>query len=122
MNKQARFKKRIAAERLGKRAEWLAALSLLLKGYRIVQRRYKTKSGEIDIIARKGDLVAMVEVKARPTVQEAVDAVSTTSQHRIHNAADLWLCKQRDAERLSIRFDVIAICPRRWPVHFEDAF
>ncbi len=114
--------KRIAAERLGKRAEWFAAFALRVKGYRIVARRYKTKSGEIDLIARKGDLVAMVEVKARPTVQEAVDAVTYASQRRINNAADHWHAKQPDATKLSIRFDIIAVCPRKWPVHLEDAF
>ncbi|MDJ0613410.1 MAG: YraN family protein [Rhizobiaceae bacterium] len=114
--------KRIAAERLGKRAEWFAAFALLLKGYRIVARRYKTKVGEIDLIARRGDLVAMVEVKARPSVQQAVDAVSYASQRRINNAADLWHARQPDAAKLSIRFDIIAVCPRKWPVHLEDAF
>ncbi len=114
--------KRIAAERLGKRAEWVAAFALRVKGYRIVARRYKTKAGEIDLIARKGDLVAMVEVKARPTVQAAVDAVTYASQRRINNAADHWHAKQPDATKLSIRFDIIAVCPRKWPVHLEDAF
>lgn len=114
--------KRIAAERLGKRAEWFAAFALMVKGYRIVSRRFKTKAGEIDLIARKGDLIAIVEVKARPTVQQAVDAVSYQSQKRINNAADLWHAKQPDASRLSMRFDIIAVCPRKWPVHLEDAF
>ncbi len=110
------------AEKRGHRAETLAALYLRLKGYRILAKRFKTKLGEIDIIATKGDLVAMVEVKARRTVQEAVDSVTATAQHRIHNSADLWLGKQRNAERLSIRFDIIAICPKKWPSHFKDAF
>ena len=114
--------KRQAAERRGKRAEWLAALFLMFKGYRIIQHRFKTKSGEIDLIARKGDLVIMVEVKARRTVQEAADSVSYSAQRRINNAADIWLGKQADATQLSIRFDIIAICPRKWPAHLEDAF
>lgn len=114
--------RRIAAERLGKRAEFLAAAYLMLKGYRIVARRYKTKLGEIDIIARKGDLISVAEVKARPTVREAADAVGYESQRRINHAADLWLSKQRDHANLSVRFDIIAICPWRWPVHLKDAF
>jgi len=114
--------KRIAAERLGKRAEWFAAFALMAKGYRIVARRYKTKSGEIDLIARKGNLIAIIEVKARPTVQQAVDSITYTSQRRINNAADLWHAIQPDATKLSIRFDIIAVCPRKWPVHLEDAF
>ncbi|MFP3339830.1 YraN family protein, partial [Micrococcus sp. SIMBA_131] len=59
------------AYRLGHRGEWLAAIALRLKGYRILARRYRTKLGEIDLIARRGDLVAIVEVKARPTVEAA---------------------------------------------------
>ncbi len=49
--------RRHKAYRRGHRSEWLAALALMLKGYRIVARRYRTKLGEIDLIARRGDLV-----------------------------------------------------------------
>ncbi|TIO58114.1 MAG: YraN family protein, partial [Mesorhizobium sp.] len=52
------------AYRRGHRGEWLAALALMLKGYRILARRHRTKLGEIDLIARRGDLVLFVEVKA----------------------------------------------------------
>ena len=114
--------KRRRAYRRGHFAEWKAAFALILKGYRILAFRHKTKLGEIDLIARKGDLIVIVEVKARPTVEQAVDAVSQSSKRRIHNAADLWLGKQRDASKLSIRFDIIAVCPLRWPVHLENAF
>jgi putative endonuclease len=106
----------------GRSGEWLAALALRLKGYQIVGRNFRTKLGEIDIIARKGDLVIFVEVKARPSASESVDAVGTQAKRRIANAAELWIGRQRDAERLSWRFDIVAVSPRRWPVHFEDAF
>ena len=111
-----------AALARGRKGEWLAALALLLRGYRIVARNFRTRAGEIDIIARKGDLVLFVEVKARATVEAAVDAVSHESQQRIANAADFWISRQRDQARLSWRFDIIAVLPRRWPVHLEDAF
>ncbi|MBL4726767.1 MAG: YraN family protein, partial [Rhizobiaceae bacterium] len=103
-------------------AEFLAAWFLRFKGYRILHMRYKTGSGEIDIIARKRKLVAFVEVKARANVQSAVDAVSYSSQRRISNAADIWLSKQVDANELSLRFDIIAVAPRKMPVHLKDAF
>ncbi|RLQ86887.1 YraN family protein [Notoacmeibacter ruber] len=106
----------------GARGETLAAWLLRLKGYRIVGRNVRTPLGEIDIIARRGKVVAIVEVKARPTLREAMDAVTWTSQTRIANAADLWLAKQPDAPYLSIRFDIVAICPKRWPVHIENAW
>ena len=66
---------RLRHHRRGHRGEWLAALALMLKGYRIVARRYRTKLGEIDLIARRGDLVLIVEVKVRPTLLEAMEAV-----------------------------------------------
>ena len=114
--------RRFVAYRKGHRGEWLAALALMLKGYRIVARRHRTKLGEIDLIARRGDLVAIVEVKARATLIQAMDAVGFETQRRIEGAADLWLSKQRDHARLSLRFDIVAVLPRRWPVHVENAF
>ena len=106
----------------GDRGEWLAAWALRLKGYRILARQYRTKLGEIDIIARRGDLVAIVEVKARPTLTAAMDAVGLTAQRRIEAAADLWLARQKDHARLSMRFDIVAVLPGRWPVHVPDAW
>ncbi len=94
----------------------------MLKGYRILALRHRTPLGEIDLIARKRDVVAFVEVKARATETGAVNAVSHTSQNRIRAAADLWLSRRRDAARLSLRFDIIAVIPRRLPRHFIDAF
>ena len=110
------------AQRRGHRGEWLAALALMLKGYRIVARRYKTKLGEIDLIARRGNLVLIVEVKARKTLIEAMEAVAYSSERRIEGAADLWLARQPDYGKLSVRFDMVAVLPRRWPVHVENAF
>jgi putative endonuclease len=110
------------AYRRGHRGEWLAALALILKGFRIIARRYRTKLGEIDLIARRGDLVLIVEVKVRATLIEAMDAIAYQSERRIEAAADLWLSRQPDHGRLSIRFDMVAVLPRRWPVHVENMF
>jgi putative endonuclease len=114
--------RRRGAYRRGHYGEWLAALALVAKGYRILAFRYRTKSGEIDLIARRGTLVAIVEVKARKSLSEAINAVSATAERRIEAAADLWLARQRDYHRLSVRFDIVAVLPWRWPVHVEDAF
>lgn len=114
--------RRRRAERKGHGAERLAALALRLKGYRIVARRYRTKLGEIDIVARKGDLVAFIEVKSRRGRQAALDAVSFEAQRRIRAASDLWLSRQRDAGRIALRYDIVAVLPWRWPEHFPDAF
>ena len=114
--------RRLGAYRRGHRSEWLAAAALMAKGYRIVARRYRTRLGEIDLIARRGNLVAIVEVKARPTLAAAMDAIGGMSERRIEAAADLWLARQRDYARLSMRFDMVAVLPWRWPVHVPDVF
>ena len=117
---------RLLAERRGRRAEDFAALALRLSGWRVVARRHKAKGGEVDIIARRGDLIAMVEVKARRTEREAVDAVGPAAWRRIEAAGDDWLSRQKDATRLSIRYDLVAVLtplrPWRWPVRFSGAW
>ncbi len=110
------------AFRRGHVSEYIAALYLLAKGFRIRAIRYRTKLGEIDIVARRGDLVICVEVKARASVDAAVFAVTGTAQQRIRAAGDLWLSRQPDAHRLSLRYDIVAVLPWRLPRHFPDAF
>jgi len=97
-------------------------MALTLKGYRIVARRFRTPAGEIDLIARRGDLVAIVEVKVRPTLLLAMEAIARQSERRIEAAADIWLARQRDFARLSVRYDMVAVLPWRWPVHVENVF
>ncbi|QYM72152.1 YraN family protein [Pseudochrobactrum sp. Wa41.01b-1] len=116
----SREKKQQAFSR-GIRAERLAAFALMLKGFRIVERRYKTRFGEIDLIARRGSLVLIVEVKARASVEAAMEAVSAMNLYRIESAADHWLARQPDHHKLSLRFDLIAVLPRCWPVHIPAA-
>ena len=114
--------KRRRAYRRGLVAEYLAAGSLLLKGYRIAARRYKTPVGELDLVARRGDLVVFVEVKARSTHQAALDSITATARQRIEAAAHWWLAQQRDGALLSWRFDVMTVVPRRWPRHYKDVW
>jgi putative endonuclease len=113
---------RLKAFRRGHVSEYLAALYLLAKGYRIRAIRYRTKAGEIDIIARRGDLVVCVEVKARRDADSADFAVTGTAQRRIRAASEVWLARQPDAHRISLRYDIVAVRPWRLPRHFVDAF
>lgn len=108
--------------RRGLHGEWFASLALMLKGYRIVARRYRTRLGEIDLIARRGNLVLIVEVKVRPTLIAAMEAIGRMNEQRIEDAADLWLMRQRDHAKLSLRFDMVAVLPYRWPVHVANIF
>ncbi|MCL6705784.1 YraN family protein [Pseudomonas sp. R2.Fl] len=110
------------AERWGHVAEWLGALFLLTRGYRILAVRYRTRLGEVDIIVRKGDVVAFVEVKSRRDPRAAVDAVTETTKRRIQAASDLWIGRRRDAHRLTRRYDILAFSGWKLPTHFTDAF
>lgn len=111
--KQTTYKK-------GLHAESIAAFYIFLKGYWIVARRFKTKSGEIDLIARRGKTILIIEVKARKDLMSGHEAVNLTSQRRINAAADIWLAQQKDAASLSLRFDVIIIRPWRLPTHIKN--
>ena len=103
-------------------AERLAGLWLQMKGYHIAARRFETYFGEIDIIARRGNVIAIVEVKARPTIEEAMEAVKQPSRKRIDKAANVFLARQSDAKKLRLRYDLIAISPWKLPRHIESFF
>jgi putative endonuclease len=110
------------AFRLGLSAETRAAVWLMAKGYRVVARRWKSPVGEIDLVVRRGRLLVFVEVKARPFVDEAAEAVTARQQHRIVAAAKAWLMRHpRDHDR-HIRFDAVLVAPWRLPRHLEAAF
>jgi len=112
-DKKTSYKKGLIAEKS-------AALLLRLKGYKILQCRYKTRYGEIDIIARQGRLVAFVEVKARRDQRTALEAVSLRSQKRIYDTASYFLSEYPDFQDYDMRFDVISVAPGKFPVHFEN--
>ncbi|HLJ71833.1 MAG TPA: YraN family protein [Roseiarcus sp.] len=110
------------AHRLGLRAEWLAAAFLVVKGYRILARKFVVAGGEIDLVARRGDVIAFVEVKARPGFDEALLAIDSVKRRRIARAARLWLTKNPGAMQATLRGDAVLIAPLRWPRHVEAAF
>ena len=114
--------RRRAAETRGRRGETLAAVWLVLKGYRVLERRARTPVGEIDLVARKGDLLAFVEVKARRTLDAAAHAVTPTARIRLMRAAQAWTARRPWAAGLSMRFDLIAITPGQLPRHVRDAW
>ncbi len=77
----------------GHRAEWIALLLLLAKGYRPLARRYSASGGEVDLIVRRGNTVAFVEVKARRSMEEALIAITATKRRRFSRAARTWLAR-----------------------------
>ena len=115
-------RERQRAERAGRHAEWIAALFLIAKGYRIGAMRFRANGGEVDIVARRGDVAAMVEVKRRSSEEAALMAVTRASQERIENAGLAWLATQRDGANLVTRNDIVAVIPWRLPKHFTDVW
>ena len=113
---------RVAAFRTGLSAESRAAAYLMAKGYRILARRFRTPHGEIDLVARRRNLLAFVEVKARATLDEAAFAVTPRQQLRIINAAQGWLVAHPEHADYDLRFDAILIAPRSLPRHVLAAF
>ena len=113
---------RIAAFRTGLSAEARAAAYLMAKGYRILARRFRTPHGEIDLIARRRNLIAFVEVKARASLDEAAYAVTPRQRSRIIDAAQAWLVAHPEHAELELRFDAMLIAPRRLPRHLIAAF
>jgi len=107
-------------EKRGRRAELLAALYLRAKGYQILARRYKTKLGEIDLIARKNDTLIIVEVKARTELQTARDSISYKAQQRISKAAQIYIGRHKFAQNLGLRFDAVFII-KGWRVIHEPS-
>ena len=113
---------RQAAFRLGLSAESRASAALMAKGFRVLARRWRSPAGEIDLVARRGDLLIFVEVKARPSFDDAAWSVSERQKRRIASAAAAWLAANpQDASR-DMRFDVVLVAPRRWPRHIQAAF
>ena len=113
---------RIAAFRTGLSAESRAAAFLIAKGYRILAKRFRTPYGEIDLVARKRNLIAFVEVKARGRLDDAAWAVTPRQQQRIINAAQAWLMAHPEHAEFEMRFDAMLIAPRSLPRHLLAAF
>lgn len=118
---KAAWRQRLGARsrRQGHGAEWLAALWLMLKGYQILAFRLKGRGGEIDILARRGPILAVVEVKRRATLAAALQALKP-DQHRRLTAAGQAVGRARPAlQGLTVRIDMVALAPRRFPRHLR---
>ena len=121
MNRQPDLRRGRAYVR-GLSAEFLCVLLLRLKGYRILARRYRGPTGEIDIIARRGGLIAAIEVKARPSLTDALEAVSRRQQQRIIRTLLFFQSRHPRLAHLDFRFDLMWVGPRHFPRHIVDAW
>lgn len=119
----ARRAVRGAAARLsGRRGEVLAALWLMAKGYRILGFRLRTPLAEIDLLAKRGPILAVVEVKRRATLAAALDAVGFDQRDRLRRAAVTLAARRPGLQGASVRLDLLALAPGRLPMHIPDAW
>ena len=114
--------RRHQAQRRGRLAEFLCRWHLRLRFWRIVAVDWRCPSGEIDILARRGQMLAVIEVKTRGDLARAAGAVLPRQRRRIARAASAFLLSRPDLAGLALRFDVMLIAPGRMPRHLPDAW
>ncbi|MEO6341061.1 MAG: YraN family protein [Caulobacteraceae bacterium] len=110
------------ARRTGRWAEVQATLLLMATGWRILGFRLRTPAGEIDLLAKRGQVLAVVEVKCRASLEAALGAVSSLQQARLRAAGEMLVAGRPDLQKLSVRLDLIALAPGRRPRHIHDAW
>lgn len=103
-------------------AECVAARTLERKGFRILDRRYRTSAGELDLVVADQTQVAFVEVKRRRSSTDAVEAITARQQLRITGAAEIWLQEHPQYADRDMTFDAVLISPKTPPQHIPDAF
>ena len=118
---------KLKAYRFGLAAERLAGVYLRCKGYRILAARYRNHGGEIDILARRGDTIAAVEVKARKTLAACEYSITPDKQRRLRRSVEQLASSRKvaglaDLANCNIRFDVVWVTPWRLPQHIKNAW
>jgi len=106
----------------GRRGEWLAALYLCAKGYRLLDRRFGGKGGEIDLIMARGDSVVFVEVKSRAALDAAAMAITAEKRRLIEARIRQWLARNPWAMDRNLRADAVFLAPWRLPRHVPRVF
>lgn len=106
----------------GRRGEVLAALLLMAKGYRILGFRLASPRGEIDLLAIRGGVLAVIEVKRRTSLEAALEAVRPDQRERLRRAAAAVAAGRPALKGATIRLDLIALAPGRLPRHIPDAW
>jgi putative endonuclease len=97
-------------------------LLLMAKGYRILGMRLRTPQAEVDLAALRGAVLAIVEVKQRRTLEEALLAVSPAQRERLKRAGRALGARLGRNRPPEVRLDLVALAPGRWPRHIADAW
>ncbi len=121
MNERRRLRGR-DARTSGRAAEAWAAALLMLKGYRILGFRLATRQGEIDLLALRGKVLAVVEVKRRTSLEAALECVTYEQRERLRRAGRAIAGRRPGLKDAFVRLDLIAMAPGRWPRHIPDAW
>lgn len=108
-----------AAFRAGHAAEWIAALLLMAKGYQVLGFRLKGRGGEIDLLVRRGRVLAVVEVKRRATLEAASLCLKPAQFDRLRAAGEAVRRNRPALQRLELRIDMVALAPGRFPRHLR---
>jgi putative endonuclease len=114
--------RRQRARRRGDLAEFFCRCNLRLRLWRIVARDWRCPAGEIDIVARRGKVLAIIEVKARGTAAEAASAVARRQRRRIARATSAFLLARPELAGLTVRFDVMLVAGLRAPRHLPGVW
>ncbi len=112
----------LAARVSGRRGEVLAALLLMAKGYRILGFRLRAKAAEIDLLAVRRGVLAVVEVKRRTTIEAALEAVGFDQRERLRRAGAAIAAGRPALRGAAVRLDLVALAPGRFPRHIPDAW
>lgn len=112
---------RLAAEKRGRQGERIAAWWLRLKGWSILDRRVRTPAGEVDLVVRRGAMVAFVEVKARRSDAALDEAIDMRRLTRVAAAAESLAARYLKSGD-DMRIDVILLAPGRPPRHLENVW
>jgi putative endonuclease len=119
---------RAESEKQGRKAEARVASYLRLRGYKILETRFRTAYGEVDLIARKGKTLAFIEVKQRATQKAVEDAMDWRTEQRVMTAAEIWVARNFAImpDDFEMRFDFAAIIGVVTPVsrvrYLKNAF
>ncbi len=119
-DKKANRKIRLLRYRKGWAAESFAVAYLAMKGYRLIDRRFKTHLGEVDMIMVRSKRIAFVEVKYRQTMALAEASITAMVRQRVRRSANLWLAKHPRYQGYDVGFDLVLQCPWAWPHHIEN--
>lgn len=103
-------KRKVAYEQ-GLEAEKIAAQYFQFKGYKVIERRYKTPVGEVDFVVRKGNVLVFAEVKSYKNEEQALYAITSAARRRIEAAAMHFIAHNEEVTPCDMRFDVVVVPP-----------